>query len=1075
MPGPHDAASDLHPTRRLIPDPPAEDGPTRVVLVPPIEQAAAPPAEPLIAGLPFPPVGDRFLHFELIEEIGRGSFARAYLARQEALANRLVVLKLTPAPTDEPQKLARLQHPNIVPVYSVHAAGELQAMCMPYLGRVTLARLMSHLEGHATGRNGSGRDLLSTLLDANRTTARAPHPDPVPPPPPDAPPPDTLAFVAHLSFVDAALWVVAQLAGGLAHAHARGVLHRDLKPANVLVTDDGVPMILDFNVAADSARKGPHGPVGGTMPYMAPEHVRAFAGRADRMDGRSDLYSLGVILYELLTGRVLFHATGARLTPTDLLKVLAERHALPPPPSRLNPAVSPAVDAITLKLLEPDPVHRYSRAEELREDLTRQLAHRPLKFAPDRSVRERLGKWRRRNPRRAAGLAVAAAVLLFAGVPGGVYVYHEREKQREAHRQLASAEAEREEVAARVAAAERAEAVVAYRAATKDLQDAAMFLGSRSDPSFPGQGLALGRNVLARYAVADGPAWETKPNVARLTPTEQAELKEQLATVLVLMTRLEAGRAPSAEGFDAADRWNKLAAALFPEGRRPNVLGRQRTELDARRAARPMPPGVAERPEAADDIDLYHDGLEFAAAGRVGEALPRLVRYCDRHPYEFLPNFARGVVHDGLGQYAEAAAAFSACIALRPDVPHARLNRGLARLRLRQYADAEADFNRVLERAAGGPLARVAHFNRGLAREGLGRLSDAEAGMTAALADPIAATRYYFARAQIRRKAKNVTGADADRAEGLTREPADADSWNARGVQRMNKEPLAALADFDAALALNPFARPALLNRAVVLADLGRDDEAVVAFTRLLELYPDHVEGRGGRAVSLARLGRVAEAKADAAICLKAEQSGFRLYQMAGVFALVSKAEPGAKEEAIRLLGRALRAGFSDWKTITDDKDVDTIRKDPRFDALISAAKRLEAGGKRPRPGRMFPTDSQWSENLRDSACVSRTVSHTLIGHPSGGLLPPVNSPGRNCNSCSEARLSPLSRSKAAKPPPCSASPGPTANTSPSASPRTAPLSGALPATCRRSSSNSPRRPGSTSSARSRIGPRPPT
>ena len=97
--------------------------------------------------------------------------------------------------------------------------------------------------------------------------------------------------------------MASRLADGLAHAHERGILHRDLKPANILMTDEGQPMLLDFNLSEDSeVRPGAAAAVGGTLPYMAPEHLEALRGGASP-DARSDLYSLGVILYELLTVR----------------------------------------------------------------------------------------------------------------------------------------------------------------------------------------------------------------------------------------------------------------------------------------------------------------------------------------------------------------------------------------------------------------------------------------------------------------------------------------------------------------------------------------------------------------------------------------------------------------------------------------------------------------------------------------------------------------------------------------------------------------------------------------------------
>src|SRR5437763_3618638 len=101
------------------------------------------------------------------------------------------------------------------------------------------------------------------------------------------------------TYIEAVLWIGAGLAAGLAHAHEHGILHRDLKPANVLLTDDGQPMLLDFNLAQDTkqASGASAASVGGTLPYMAPEHLEAFRGADRAVDARSDVYGLGVILY----------------------------------------------------------------------------------------------------------------------------------------------------------------------------------------------------------------------------------------------------------------------------------------------------------------------------------------------------------------------------------------------------------------------------------------------------------------------------------------------------------------------------------------------------------------------------------------------------------------------------------------------------------------------------------------------------------------------------------------------------------------------------------------------------------
>jgi tetratricopeptide (TPR) repeat protein len=206
----------------------------------------------------------------------------------------------------------------------------------------------------------------------------------------------------------------------------------------------------------------------------------------------------------------------------------------------------------------------------------------------------------------------------------------------------------------------------------------------------------------------------------------------------------------------------------------------------------------------------------------------------------------------------------------------------------------------------------------------------------------------YFLRSKARRAGGNETGADADFAEGLKREPADAASWVSRGSHRLPKEPAKALADFDAALRLAPNLREALVNKAFVLADhLRREVDAIAVLNRVLELYPDDVEARAGRGVYLARLGRADEARRDAAAVLEAEPTAYRKFQMAGLYAQLARHDPKgpARTDALRLLSRALRAGFDDAQALKDDRDLDPIRRDPLFERLLTAVERIEPGG----------------------------------------------------------------------------------------------------------------------------------
>ena len=392
---------------------------------------------------PFPQVGSEFVGFRLIGELGRGTFGRVYLGRQGELAGRLVALKVSTEVLAESQKLARLQHSHIVPIHSLHREGPLQAVCMPFFGSTTLADVLRDL-GRLDGFPASGKGLLNTLEERkSRTRATLDRSDsakgslPTRPGPESADfsplpgeirrdlldAPTTLRHLEGLTYVEAVLWMGACLADGLHHAHERGIIHRDLKPANVLLADDGRPMLLDFNLADDLAarRESVDLPVGGTLSYMSPEHLAAFlglpspvpaSGIGPRVDARSDVYSLGVILCQLLMG---IHPFTRLPGPVESIvpAMIGERLGTLPAIRSRNLLVSPAVESILHKCLQADPAQRYQSARDLHDDLQRQLLHEPLLHAREPSWGERVRKWGRRHPR----LSSSTTVLAVAGVP----------------------------------------------------------------------------------------------------------------------------------------------------------------------------------------------------------------------------------------------------------------------------------------------------------------------------------------------------------------------------------------------------------------------------------------------------------------------------------------------------------------------------------------------------------------------------------------------------------------------------------------------------------------------------------
>jgi len=311
----------------------------------------------------WPQIGDEFLGFCLLDELGRGAFARVFLASEPSLGNRLVALKLALQGAAEAEMLGRLRHPNIVPVYSVREDPQtcLTAVCMPYLGRTTLCDVLDR----AFATPAPPRD-AGVVLEAIR----------------DLHDPAELSeatwegVLRNGSYLDGVLHLVTQLVDGLAYAHARGICHGDLKPSNVLISTDGRPLLLDFNLSHDRGAMVTR--FGGTIPYMAPEQLRIVASETiegpPNADPRSDLFSCGVIAYELLSGSLPFGPIRWSGSLDETAENLLEHEAEGPRPLReQNAKVDERLAKTIERCLAFDPDDRPPSAAALAAELRRQL------------------------------------------------------------------------------------------------------------------------------------------------------------------------------------------------------------------------------------------------------------------------------------------------------------------------------------------------------------------------------------------------------------------------------------------------------------------------------------------------------------------------------------------------------------------------------------------------------------------------------------------------------------------------------------------------------------------------------
>lgn len=251
------------------------------------------------------------------------------------------------------------------------------------------------------------------------------------------------------------------LALAMAYAHQNGIIHRDLKPANILLTADGLPKITDFGLAKrleSDASQTKSGTLMGTPNYMAPEQAR---GDTHGIGPLADIYALGVILYEMLTGRTPF--LGASILDT-LHQVQSQE---PVPPSTLQPTVPRDLETICLKCLQKEPAKRYATAAALAEDLNRFLSGQPILARPVGRV-ERVWRWCRRNPKVAALTFSVLALLVFAAVGSSAAAWKISQEKAEVERQRGVAEEQREIA---VAASELAEQRRKDEAAARLLAD----------------------------------------------------------------------------------------------------------------------------------------------------------------------------------------------------------------------------------------------------------------------------------------------------------------------------------------------------------------------------------------------------------------------------------------------------------------------------------------------------------------------------------------------------------------------------------------------------------------------------
>jgi len=792
--------------------------------------------------------------YRILNEIGRGGYCIVYAAEDSELG-RPVALKVLRQAAIDPQPVKRfqcesriaagLQHPNIVPVYDVGEAVDGEGAPIYYL-------VMELVRG------GTLADLL------NR---------------PETP---TKTLIALLE----------QSARAVEFAHQKGIVHRDLKPGNILVDPAGNARLTDFGLArllesSDSLTRSHQ--VAGTPVYMSPEQIQ---GRCKDLDGRSDVYSLGVILYEILAKRLPFQAKDWWKLQEEIVR------RLPPPPHALVPGVSSDAEAICFKALEKRPEDRYPAARALAQDLRRYLEGRPVAARPISRIR-RLARQARRSTIFRLSLIALGVVVITSVVGYRRYRESKRVREREAlrakghiqlglaHTRLARARLElRLDLRSRDSVTRESEEHLPvaeaytrefpgepqgyflraqvrrlqgdYKSCVQDLREA---IRLRSDfrPGWTLLGVVLLEEVAkARVYFAGDRRHLNRPVRLRQDLVEAFSRGSSIKQARIEYAHWGLDLTPEDEG------WLRVATCVLSETESSSVLDRFRQERKAERAS-------SEILELCFAAALMEHNQPQEAGGVLGGLVARFPGWAEAHELLASNRFVEGDIPGALRSYEE--------MLRRSKSFEAYYGRGICRVLLKEDAMAIESLDSALRIEPDNWMALTA---RAQARRRMGLIPEAFDDLEKSLRI-LPTSDAFFARSQLWYEKREFRQAIEDATEAIRFDPKDSESYCLRGRARHQlSDREGAIADYSAALEGDSKCLPALAERARVYGELERYGLAISDLSTYLQIQPKEPSAWYHRALCRKQLGEDGLALEDLNACLVISEKNYRALALRG-------------------------------------------------------------------------------------------------------------------------------------------------------------------------------------------------